>query len=282
MPTVGFVGLGNIGAPMAGWLPKRFETYVYDLRAEATAPLVDLGCKVAESCADLATRCDVIGVCVVDDASTKAVIAGDDGLLSAAKPGSVIAIHGTIRPQTAIDLAERGRERAVDVIDAQITGGAAGAKAGTLTSIVGGNAEAVERARPYMECFSSQITLCGEVGAGAVAKICNNVVVYQVYMALTEAIDLAAKNGIDQDKLVEVLSWMPDRSLTMLGPRRMLRAEPDHPALRPGLEAAYGLSQKDLGLALELAASDVDGGLEVPGTEICRKQMRRIYGLPEE
>ena len=98
--TVGFVGLGDIGAPMAANLCGSFETLVYDLRPEAVRSLVEQGAAAAGSCREVGERCQAVGVCVVDDAGTQAVVAGPDGLLAAAAEGTIVAIHGTVHPET--------------------------------------------------------------------------------------------------------------------------------------------------------------------------------------
>ena len=113
--TVGFIGLGDIGEPMARNLCKPFETVVYDLLPEAIDRLVESGAKPASSCREVGERCEVIGVCVLDDASTEAVIAGEEGILAGAAPDTVIAIHSTIHPDTAKKLAEKAALQGVHV-----------------------------------------------------------------------------------------------------------------------------------------------------------------------
>ena len=172
---VGFVGLGSIGQPMAlnlcGEEHPWKEVVVFDLLEDALSPLVERGAIAAKSNREVGELCQVICVCVLDDAITEAVLCGDDGLLAGAKPGTVVAIHSTVKPSTVRTLAARAAERGVEVVDAQMTGGPAGAAARQLRFMVGGNAEALARCRPIFEAGAAEITNCGELGNGAVAKL---------------------------------------------------------------------------------------------------------------
>ena len=130
-PRFGFVGLGHIGAPMAARLvASGTPTVVFDVRGEACDRLAAAGAQVAHGAADLAARADLVGVCVRDDADVRAVVLGADGLLSGAAPGTLIAVHSTMLPRTAIELADACRTRGVDLIDAAVTGGRAAAASG--------------------------------------------------------------------------------------------------------------------------------------------------------
>jgi len=280
MTSAGFVGLGNIGNPMASQVAKRFDTYVFDLLPEAVARLEAAGAKGSRDCSELASHCDVIGVCVLNDAGTRSVVTGDKGLLEGAKPGSVIALHGTIHPDTVLEVAELALKQEVFVIDAQVTGGAAGAEKGTLTTMVGGPAEAIDKARPYFESFSAQVTHCGPLGTGAVAKLCNNLVQFQTWHAMTEASRLANASGIEHETLMEVLSWtLSDGARATLAVRNLLLAQPEHPEMRQRFEEVLGLAEKDLSLALEVAR---DSEVALPGTELCLNKMPEVLGLRAE
>ncbi len=135
----GFIGLGNIGRPMAQWLVKKqLPTTVFDVVAEGVEELVREGAKAAGSARELASASDVIGVCVRDDADVRDVVFGDDGLLAGAERGSVIALHSTILPSTVKEVGEAAAQRAVDLVDAPIKRDPARPRAGTLTNIVGG------------------------------------------------------------------------------------------------------------------------------------------------
>src|SRR5262245_48283091 len=133
---VGFIGLGDIGEPMARNLCGAFEVVVHDLRADAVATLVSSGAKPAASARDVGERTQAVCVCVLDDAGTRAVVAGPDGILSGARPGAIVAIHSTIHPETARDLDRLAQERGVRVVDAQMTGGRAVAEQRKLRFMV--------------------------------------------------------------------------------------------------------------------------------------------------
>jgi 3-hydroxyisobutyrate dehydrogenase len=276
---VGFIGLGDIGEPMARNLCGAFEVTVFDLRAEAMARLDLHGARRAVSAREVGERSEIAGVCVVDDAATEAVLAGADGLLAGAAPGSVVALHGTIHPETARRLAALARERGVEVVDAQVTGGRAGAEARSLRYMVGGDPAALERCRPVFETSAAEITHCGGVGMGAVAKLCNNLAQYQAWQGFVEADRLARHAGLDRDVLLRVLAWiMNDNARRMLAGRNALEADPTNATLRGRFEAVMRLAEKDLWLALDVARG---AGVSLPGTGLLAQQVARLFGVPD-
>ncbi len=275
---VGFVGLGDMGEPMARNLCGAFEVVVRDLRAEPVRRLEAAGAESAASARELAAHSQVMGVCVLDDAATETLVAGEDGLLAGAARGAVIAIHGTVHPDTVRRLAERARSGGVDVIDAQITGGRALAEARKLRYMVGGDAGVVERCRPVFETSAETITHCGPVGAGAVAKLCNNLVQFQAWHAYVEAFALAGSAGLEEQALLDVLAWiMNDNARSMLAGRTALQRDPENAFLRERFASVRVLAEKDLSLALELAR---EAGVAMPGTELCVRELARLFPLP--
>ena len=280
LERVGFIGLGYIGEPMAANLVGRFsEVVVHDLRREAVDKLVERGARPAASSREVGERCQVVGVCVVDDAGTESVVAGEDGVLAAAHPGTVIALHSTIHPATAQRLAERAAGRGCHVVDAQMTGGPARAAERKLRFMVGGEAAALERCRPYLEASGDAIVHCGPVGNGAVAKLCNNLVQYQAWQAYVDAELLAEGAGLARETLHEVLSWiMNDNARLMLAGRKALEQDPSNRMLLDHFRAVMHLAEKDLFLALDVARTV---GVAIPGTGLCSQQMARIYGVPD-
>ena len=145
---VGFIGLGNIGKPMARRLVEGgLDTTVFDVAAEPMAELEAAGARAAASPRALAGRCDVIGLCVRDDADVREVVLGENGLLAGAAKGTVVAVHSTVLPSTVEEVGEHATATGVRVVDACITGGESGAEQGTLTYMVGGTAEDLERCR---------------------------------------------------------------------------------------------------------------------------------------
>ena len=277
---VGFVGLGDIGEPMARNLcGGRYEVSVYDLQEAAMQRLVESGAKAASSSREVAERSDVIGVCVVDDAATEAVVAGENGLLLGARSGSVIAIHSTVHPETVRRLAGQAQERGVHVVDAQMTGGRSAAEAKQLRYMVGGDDGVLERCRPVFETSAAEITNCGAVGTGAIGKLCNNLAQYMAWQGFVEAGHLARNAGLAQDKFLEVLSWlMNDNARAMLAGRNALEQDPQNEFLKDRFTTVLGLAEKDLGLALDLARSV---GISMPGAALAAQQMARTLGVPD-
>ncbi|MFP6662705.1 MAG: NAD(P)-dependent oxidoreductase [Deltaproteobacteria bacterium] len=277
---VGFIGLGFIGAPMAKRLAAAgFETWVHDISPDAVAALTDAGAKAGKSAAEVARHTQIVGVCVVDDAQTESVVCGPDGLLEGAASGMIIAVHGTIHPDTTQKLAARADARGVRLIDAQMTGGPHGAAAGTLRYMVGGSKEDVARAQPFLEASGSEIIHCGPLGSGTVAKLANNLVQYTFWNALMEAQELTRSQGMPDAKLQEVLGWiLGDSATLMMAGRNALEADPDNEFLAGRYAGAGRLLEKDLGLALEVAAA---AGLDLPATKLTAKSAASIFALPE-
>jgi 3-hydroxyisobutyrate dehydrogenase-like beta-hydroxyacid dehydrogenase len=276
---VGFIGLGHIGEHMAAAQCARFETSVCDLLPEPVERLAGKGAKPASSPRQVGERSQVVGVCVVDDAGTELVVAGEDGVLSGAASGTVIALHGTIHPDTVRRLAEQAEPHGVQLIDAQMTGGPAGAMSRTLRFMVGGAPATFERARPYLEAMGSEITHCGALGLGAVAKLCNNLVQYELWQAIVDAEKLAGGTGLARETLHEVLSWvMNDNARTMLNVRAALEKDPENDAIRTPFTNAMLLAEKDLCLALEVARK---AGVGMPQTGLAAQLVARMYGVPD-
>jgi 3-hydroxyisobutyrate dehydrogenase len=277
--TVGFIGLGDIGEPMARNLCGPFEAVVFDLRPEAVDRLVESGAKPASSCREVGERCEVIGVCVLDDASTEAVVAGEDGILSGAARDTVIAIHSTIHPDTAKSLAARAAEQGVHVVDAQMTGGRGGAERGELRYMLGGDEAILERCRPVFATSAAEQTHCGGVGMGAVAKLCNNMVQYVSWQGYVEAATMADHAGLERDKFNEILSWlMNDNARAMLAGRSALDADPENEFLKNRFTEVMLLAEKDLSLALSVARGV---GVSMPTAGLCTQQLARLFAVPD-
>jgi 3-hydroxyisobutyrate dehydrogenase-like beta-hydroxyacid dehydrogenase len=276
----GFVGLGNIGMPMAERLAASGQpTFVFDLRDAACTQLAGRGVTVAASCADLAARATLIGICVRDDADVRDVVLGEDGLLAGAAPGTLLAVHSTILPRTAVELAATCKPRGVDLIDAAVTGGSAGAAAGTLCTMVGGDAGLVERFRPAAECYSARIVHTGALGSGAATKLCNNLMLYLGYLAVAEGTLLADAAGLSRDALFEVTSHsgvLTEAMRRFLPAREIGRGSPGDARIRELLGPFADLAEKDLTQAVAHARAL---GVELPGTALCKELMYEVYGL---
>ena len=276
---VGFAGLGNIGKPMArNLIGERFDLCVYDVAAEPLQEFASAGARIARDPRELARACEIIGVCVRDDAQVEALLLGPEGLLAAAEAGTVVAVHSTVRPATVRDLAAAGRERGVHVIDAPITGGAPGAAARTLTYMVGGEAELLERCRPVFATSARAIVHTGPLGTGLWMKLCNNLMTYQGFQAAFEASLLAKTAGLSFDVFEKVTTSngnLTDQMRAFLGLRDALEARADDAHLRQLVAGFSALAEKDLSIALE-SASEL--GLALSGTVQCRENIARVYG----
>jgi 3-hydroxyisobutyrate dehydrogenase-like beta-hydroxyacid dehydrogenase len=252
MSAVGFIGLGQIGSPMAEHLLDRpGGVVVCDLRSAATEPFAEKGARVAATPADVAKEADVISVMVRDDAEVREVVTA---LIDAARDGTVIAIHSTIRPGTAEELARDAAAKNVDVVDAPVSGGFMGAKEGSLAVLAGGAKEAVDRCREPFGTWASLIVHLGPVGAGTNAKLARNLLQFAAYGAAAEAQRLAEAAGID---LVELAKVVRHSDRITGGPGAiMLRATTaplaESDPLYEILAHTRELGAKDLSLALEL------------------------------
>jgi 3-hydroxyisobutyrate dehydrogenase len=245
---VGFVGLGIMGKSMALNLVKAgFNVRVWNRTSERMADLVTAGAKSSEIPAELAAQCDVMVVCVSDTPDVKAVILGENGLMHGAQPGSLIIDMSTISPQATQEIATQLMQKGVHMLDAPISGGSEGAARGTLSIMVGGEGEQVERAMPYFQAMGNRITHVGGTSAGQMVKLVNQVLVVGNALAMSEALMFAQAGGLDLQKTLDAVSggaagsWM----LSNRGPQILERD------WRPGF--TIDLQQKDLRLVLEAA-----------------------------
>lgn len=203
--TTGFIGLGDQGAPIARRIVDAgFPLTIWARREASTLAFSDTPAKVATTPAALAADCDIIGICVVNDADVRQVTI-DSGLLGAMRPGSVLAIHSTLLPETVIDIDAAARKRGVHVLDAPVSGGHNGAKAGTMTVMVGGTDEALDLARPVFDSFARLVAHLGPVGSGQLIKLLNNNLAYANVVASIDALDLAEQLGMDRRVAIEVM-----------------------------------------------------------------------------
>jgi 3-hydroxyisobutyrate dehydrogenase-like beta-hydroxyacid dehydrogenase len=203
---VGFVGLGTMGRPFAkNVLKAGFDLTVCDLRAEPVAELVALGAGSAGSAREVAERVDLVCVAVQHEADVDRVVHGPDGLFAGARPGLVAAIHSGLHPDSVQRLADEASTYGVDVLDAQMSGAAQGAEAGTLSFMVGGDPAIVEACRPVLEAAGSHVYLLGGVGMGAATKIAQNTITALNLLAASEGFRLAEKLGVDLEVFQEVV-----------------------------------------------------------------------------
>ena len=220
-PSIGFIGLGIMGTPMSGHLLQAgHEVVVYDLSLEAIDHLVAQGAKAGQSCADVASGVDVVISMVPDSPDVEKVYLPDNGVLAGVKPNTLLMDMSTISPTTAIRVAQEAAFKGCPMLDAPVSGGDVGAKNATLSIMVGGDAEAFERAKPILEILGTAV-LCGESGAGQTVKACNQIQVALNFIGMAEALVLGAKAGVDPAIVVKVLSggYAQSRVMDVRGPR---------------------------------------------------------------
>jgi 3-hydroxyisobutyrate dehydrogenase len=250
---VGCIGLGNMGGGIAENVVRAgFEVAVFDVRPDAAQRFGPLGARVATSPMDVAVDADIVTVTVLDDAQVEDVLFGDRGATKSLHPGAVIVIHSTVSPETCRDVAARAMTQSVAVVDAPISGGENAAREGTLTLMIGGNAEAVATCGPVLESISALRFHVGDVGAGQVAKLVNNMMGIVNRIVVGEALTLARTADLREDVVLELVrsssgnSWQVEHWADMqaiaaqstTGPAGMAR-----------------MAEKDLGLAIQLAHS---------------------------
>ncbi len=200
---VGFIGLGNMGAPLAGWvLEKKFALVVHDIRREAAAPLLERGAVWADSPRDVAAQCDVICICVPGPPEMQAVTIGADGVLEGVRAGSVVIDHTTNAPAVVREVGDALKARGAHLLDAPLDGGREGALEGQLTLFVGGDEAIMRRVKPVLDTFSRSVVWVGELGTGSVTKLVHNALAMSIDLLLAECLTLGAKAGVALPRLV--------------------------------------------------------------------------------
>ncbi len=249
-PSVGFIGLGIMGLPMAGHILKAgYSLTVYNRTRSKTRSLEAEGAAVAASPREVAANSRMIITMVSDSPDVQEVVAGPEGVLKGIRPGSVVMDMSTISPQVERDLDRQLREKGCALVDAPVSGGDVGAQNATLAIMAGGDREAFDRAVPIFEIMGKTITYCGPVGSGQLTKLCNQILVAVTLMGVSEALIFAGKNGLDQGVMIEAVkggaagSWQ----LSNLAPRVVNRD------FAPGF--MVDLIQKDLRLVMESGAA---------------------------
>lgn len=276
--ALGFVGLGDIGGPMAGRLASwPGGLTVVDLDPDAVAVLVEQGATAAPDLAALAGACAVIGICVVNDDQVRTVV---DGLLPAAAAGTVITVHSTIAPETAAELSATAADHGVMVLDAPISGGAAGAKEGRLAIMVGGPRAAYERIKAPLSLAGDMLVHAGDqVGDGTRMKLARNLLHFVSFTATTEAARLAEAAGIDITKLGRVVRHTD----AITGGAGAIMLRESTAAIEPDdfwysiFTHVRELGEKDLRLALTLGR---ELGVDLPLGETALRDLAAGLGVP--
>jgi len=260
---VGFIGLGMQGKYMAINLAEAgYDLMVYDARPEPLAELAAAGAKIAGSNAEVAAHAEIVQVCVLNDAQVESVVVGPKGLLETAAPGTIIVIHSTIEPSTIEKLAPLVAEKQVEIIDAPVSGSEKGAKAKTMSYMVGGSAAALEKCRPLFETSGPKIQHVGELGTGVRAKLAHQIIISVNMMAAYEGMKVGVESGLDPKILEKVIheglaqSWIADEwSELSFGPHSQM------------------VFYKDLHLGLKLAH---ELGISVPGAGLAQQMLEKI------
>lgn len=280
MTSVAMIGLGRMGGPMAiNVINAGFEVSVFDVSHEATSSFSTLNARIAASPSDAALGADVVCIVVFNDEQTTEVLTGRDGVLHSLQPGSVIAIHSTIAPETLRSLTLTASATGVHVIDAGISGGEPGAAAGTLLTMVGGETEAVRLAMPTLEAFSKEVIHAGDLGTGLALKLARNATGYICMSAIHEAMQIASASGVPLDVLQHTISetGVFEQALSpfLLGGPSPL-SDTDTGSMRELLTHLCALAEKDLDQALALADELAE---DIPVTQATRLSFRHVARL---
>jgi 3-hydroxyisobutyrate dehydrogenase len=204
--AVGFIGVGNMGNPMAGNVLKAgFPMTVFDRRPEAMANLVQAGAHKAASAAEVVERAEIVLTCLPASPDVEALYLESGGLVARARPGMILVDLSSVLPSTPRKIEPRARERGVHFLEAPVSGGVAGARAATLAVMVGGDAAVLERARSVLEAIGPNIFSVGPVGAGNTVKAINNMMACVNACAMMEGVALGVKAGLDLTTIYEVV-----------------------------------------------------------------------------
>ncbi|WP_286741532.1 3-hydroxyisobutyrate dehydrogenase [Psychrobacter sp. UBA3068] len=262
-PNIAFIGLGNMGAPMAENLLKAgYSLSVYDLSESATQHLQQAGASVADSPKDAASNAQVVISMLPAGKHVHSVYLGENGLLAELPKGTLVIDSSTIAAADATVVAEAASNLGIDFLDAPVSGGTGGAVAGSLTFIVGGSVHAFAKAEPILAVMGKNIFHAGDHGAGQVAKICNNMLLGILMAGTAEAINLGVKNGLDPKVLSDIMLQSSGRNWT-------LEVYNPYPQVMENVPSSNGyqggfmskLMQKDLNLAMQTAQ---DTNVETP------------------
>ncbi len=265
---IGFIGLGIMGRPMAkNLIEAGHELVLYTRTKEKAEDLAGEGATVADSPKEVAESADVVITMLPDSPDVEEVVAGEDGVLQGIKERSLIIDMSTISPVVARELAHKAREGGASMLDAPVSGGDVGAKDGTLSIMVGGSEGDFERARPLFEAMGKTITHVGEAGAGQVVKACNQIVVALTIEAVSEALVLGSKAGVEPSKILDVLSGGLAGNKVMEVKRDKFLSHSFDPGFR------VELHRKDLGIALTAGR---EYGVALPVTAIVDQMLEAL------
>ncbi|MBI4445025.1 MAG: NAD(P)-dependent oxidoreductase [Acidobacteria bacterium] len=294
LPKIGFIGLGIMGAPMAGrLLAAGYPLTVYNRTRAKAEPLYSRGAKIARAPRELAEHSDVVITMVSDSPDVEEVILGPEGVIHGISPDSLVVDMSTISPRMERYIESRLRGKGAFLLDAPVSGGDVGAKNATLAIMVGGDPAAFERGLPIFRVLGKSITYCGKSGSGQLTKLCNQILVVATLLGVCESIAFAKKNGLDALSIISAVkegaaaSWQ----LSNLGPR--IIAGDNAPGftidlvqkdLRIVLETAREVQASLPGVALvhQLFSSAQAHGEGFMGTQALARTLARLCRLPLE
>lgn len=271
--SIGFVGLGTMGLPMAkNAVAAGFSVRGFDVRAEPRDALVAAGGEAAADLNEVADNCRVVSVVVETAAQVEEVLAGPDGLFEGlAADGGIVLIHSTVHPETPATLAEAA-PAGVTVLNAPVSGMRTRAETANLSFMVGGPEEAVGACRPLFEAMGTSVHHVGDVGSGEVVKLANNLVSISNMMTTAEGIALGTEWGVDRDTLLDVMADSSAESFVLDHWEFLVEGWGD---VQPGgYDGVADICAKDLDTALDLART-LD--LDVPGTAVASQQVPAFY-----
>ncbi|MGL6159878.1 3-hydroxyisobutyrate dehydrogenase [Microbulbifer sp.] len=280
MEKVSFIGLGNMGGPMAANLVKAgFRVTAFDLSEPALAQAVENGCERGESAQQAVQGADAVISMLTTGDAVKGLYLGARGLLQALDPRTLVIDSSTISANDARQLIAAAASRDIRAIDAPVSGGTAAAAAGTLSFMCGGDTQAVEAARPLLDAMGASLFHAGPAGAGQIAKICNNMLLAIHMIGTAEALQMGVDNGLDPKVLSDIIR-------ASSGGNWSLEKYNPYPGVMDGVPASSGyaggfsvaLMLKDLGLAMDTAA----GSASSTPLGALAKNLYQLHGSSEE
>lgn len=271
--NLGFIGLGVMGRPMALNLMKHgHQMGVYARRPQSAEPLIAAGAVSYRTPAELAAACEAVFTVVTNSSDVEQVVLGENGIIHGARAGSVVVDMETISPTAACNIAQALAAKGIDMLDAPVSGGPMGAEQATLSIMVGGKPAVFERVKPLFQCLGKTIVHMGDHGAGQITKACNQLALLVTAQGTAEALQLAARCGVDPARVHEVMlgGIAASRVLELFGKRMVER---DFAA---GIEAR--LYHKDLHIVLGLAH---ELGIAVPAAALVMQSINALIGRGE-
>lgn len=264
---VGFIGLGSMGGAQARCLANSgFDLAVFDVHPPTLQAFAQ-SARLAASVAELGRSADVVGVCVRDDAQVRETLEGPDGLLANMRPGTIVLVHSTVSAETVHALAAQAAARGIELLDAAVSRTRMNASGPFVAVMAGGDAAALERARPVLDAYATDVFHAGPVGAGVAMKIVNNLVTWSGIVTAAQAFRLAAAGGVDLAVLQALMSANGNLTpVTRAFSARFTGAATD----RAFQESQAGIGDKDLQLAAEFARAV---GADVPVAEQARSYL---------